>query len=255
LTFTKEEALFRYCLKLADDRLILGHRLSELCGHGPILEEDIATTNISLDLIGQANYFLEYCAELEAKGRTADDLAFLRNEKEFVNVLLTEQDNTDFAYTIVKQFIFDNFAFLQMKSLCDSTDEKLSALAKRAIKEITYHLRHSSMWVIRLGDGTTESKERITEALDFLWMYAGELFEQDEYDKFLIESGIVTDINSIKSEFLSNVNQVLIEATLPQVSLDIYMQTGGRNGKHSENMGHLLAELQFLQRAYPKAEW
>lgn len=242
-------------LNLADDRLILGHRLSEMCGHGPILEEDIATTNIALDLIGQANYLLEYAATVEDKGRTADDLAFLRDEKYFTNILLCEQDNTDFAYIIARQFFFDTFAYLQFAQLRDSKDDTLSALAKRSFKEITYHLRHSSQWMLRLGDGTEESNEKLQEAVDYLWMFTGEMFEQTEADLLLISEGIIFDTAKFKDEWFKNISAVLAEATLKPVNKDDFMQTGGRKGKHTEYLGHILAEMQNLQRSYPNAQW
>lgn len=251
----KQTALFNYLLNLADDRLILGHRLSEMCGHGPILEEDIATTNIALDLIGQANYLLEYAATVEDKGRSADDLAFLRDEKYFTNILLCEQENTDFAYIIARQFFFDSFAYLQFAQLRDSKDETLSALAKRSFKEITYHLRHSSQWMLHLGDGTEESNEKMQEAIDYLWMFTGEMFEQTEGDKLLINEGIICDTAKFKDEWFANVSTILKEATLNPVNKDDYMQTGGRKGKHTEYLGHILAEMQNLQRSYPDAQW
>lgn len=250
-----QTALFDYLLKIADDRLILGHRLSETCGHGPILEEDIATTNIALDLIGQANYLLEYAAKVEEKDRTADDLAFLRDEKYFTNILLCEQDNTDFAYMIARQFFFDTFAYLQFSQLRESKDSTLSALAKRSFKEITYHLRHSSQWMLRLGDGTAESNEKLQEAIDYLWMFTGEMFEQTEADQLLISEEIIFDTTKFKDEWFANINTVLTEATLKTVNKDEFMQTGGRKGNHTEYLGHILAEMQNLQRSYPNAQW
>ncbi len=248
-------SLFEYSIRLADDRLILGHRLSQLCGHLPILEEDIAITNIALDLIGQANNFLEYAGQIEGKGRNADALAYLRNESEFKNLLLVEQENEDFAYVILRQFFFDTFSYNLFEELYNSNDERISALAQRSVKEVKYHLRHSSQWVLRLGDGTEESRNRMLEALEFFSMYVGEMFYMNEVDKELIDSGIACDLNIIKDKWFEFVNQILEKATLPIINQNSYMQFGGRNGKHTECLGHLLAELQILPRTYIGAEW
>lgn len=250
-----KKSIFEYCLRLADDRLILGHRLSQLCGHGPILEEDIATTNIALDLIGQATNFLEYAAELEGNQRNADALAYLRYENEFKNVLLVEQENIDFAYTITRQFFFDVFSYHLLLELIDSKDERISALAQKAMKEDKYHLRHSSGWIIRLGDGTEESRNKMLEAVEYLSMYVGEMFVMDSVDELLIKEGISCDLNKIKTKWFDFTNQILEKATLTPISQDTYMQLGGRNGKHTENLGHILAEMQILPRTYVGAEW
>lgn len=248
-------ALFEYCIRLGDDRLILGHRLSQLCGHAPILEEDMAITNIALDLIGQANNFLDYAGTVENKGRSADNLAYLRNESDFKNLLLVEQENNDYAYVITRQFFFDTFSYNLFEELCNSKDERISALAHRTIKEVKYHLRHSSEWVLRLGDGTEESRNRMIEAIDYYSMYVGEMFEINANDSLLINEGIACDLKLIKDKWFTFVNQIFEKATLPTINPDIYMQYGGRQGKHTECLGHLLAEMQILPRTYVGAEW
>lgn len=249
-----KEALFNYCLRLADNNLILGHRLSELSSKGPILEEDIALTNIALDLIGQARHLYQYAAELEDKGRTEDDLAYKRAEREFYNTLLSEQPNGDFAFTIVRQFFIDVFDYFFYQELLNSKDTRLAELAGRAIKEVTYHLRHSAQWMLRLGDGTEESHQRIQTAVEASWMYTGELFEMNEVDEVLIQEGVAPDLATIKEKWNAKVNEVLAEATLKRPE-DAWMQTGSREGRHSEHLGYILAELQYLPRAYPDAEW
>lgn len=243
-----------YTLRLADNALILGQRLSEWCGHGPVLEQDIAMTNIALDLMGQARSWLQYAGELEGKGRSEDDLAFLRDEREFFNVLLVEQPNTDFAYTIIRQFLFDVFNFYLQEALVDSQDEKVAAIATKSLKEITYHLRYSSEWVIRLGDGTAESHKKMQTALNDLWEYSGEMLEADEIDQKVFSEGIGPDLSIIKERYHQKVAAILKEATLEIPTCDIF-QAGGKQGRHSEYLGPLLAEMQFLQRAYPGQEW
>lgn len=247
--------LIDYCLRLADDRLILGHRLGELCGTGPFLEEDIALTNKSLDILGQATSIYEYAASLIGEDSTADKLVYYRNEREFKNILLSEQQNYDFAYVVVRQFLFDSFNYFFHKELSASKDETLAAVGSKAYKESLYHLRHSKLWVLRLGDGTEESHKKMLDALEFLWMYAGEMFEQDEIEQSLIELGIAVDCNKFKSDWIDLVNSTLNEATLPTQSIDSFMQTGGRKGRHTENLGHILTEMQYLQRAYPNLQW
>jgi ring-1,2-phenylacetyl-CoA epoxidase subunit PaaC len=248
------ENLFKYILRIADDSLILGQRLSELCGHGPILEEDIATTNTALDLIGQANSLLEYAAKVENKGRSADDLAFLRYEKEFFNTLLVEQDNGDFGKTTVRSWIFDTFRVLFLDELCKSKDENLSAIAEKSLKETKYHWKHSSEWMIRLGDGTDESHTRVQDSLNKLWKYADELFYMDSVDEVMIQEGIGVNLTSIRARFDEKIAFVLSEATL-KLPDNNWKQSGGRQGKHTEHLGFILAEMQYLQRAYPGMEW
>lgn len=251
---TKQEALFEYVLRKADDTLILGHRLSEWCGHGPVLEEDIALTNLALDLIGQATELYQYAAEVENKGRNEDDLAFLRLEREYKNVLLVEQTNGDFGKTIVRQFLFDHFQSLLYERLMNSADEQIAAIAEKSIKEVKYHLKHSSEWVIRLGDGTEESHNRVQESVTDLSRYIEELFYQDEVDEILIKEGIAVDTASFKEEYYNNINAVLSEATL-SLPEKMWQLDGGRKGVHSEHLGLLLAELQYMQRTYPGMEW
>ena len=246
--------LVEYLLRLGDDSLILGHRLSEWCGHGPILEEDIAMTNIALDLIGQTTTILEYAGQVEGKGRSADNLAFLRFDREYKNALLVEQPNGDFAHTMVRQFLFDAYRVPLFEALLNSKDERLAAIAEKSLKETKYHLKHSAEWVIRLGDGTEESHERAQHALDTLWRYSADLFCADEIEKALVEQGMVPSSDSIKPSWEKTVNEVLAEATLT-IPENNWKFEGGRHGKHSEHLGYILAELQYMQRAYPNMEW
>ena len=251
---TKQEALFEFLLRKADDSLIIGHRLSEWCGHGPILEEDIALTNIALDLIGQATELYKYAAEVEGKGRNEDDLAFLRIERDYKNVLLVEQPNGDFGKTIVRQFFFDHFEHLLYEGLMNSKDERISAIATKTIKEIKYHLRHSGEWMIRLGDGTEESHDRVQESVTLLARFVDEMFFQNEVDEILIKEGIIPDVKEFRAAFDKNIGEILEEATL-SLPEENYQMSGGRKGVHSEHLGFLLAELQYMQRAYPGMEW
>jgi ring-1,2-phenylacetyl-CoA epoxidase subunit PaaC len=247
-------SLFEYVLRLGDDSLILGHRLSEWCGHGPILEEDIAMTNISLDLVGQATSLLGYAGELEGKGRDADALAFLRFDRDYKNVLLVEQPNGDFGMTMLRQFFFDAYRKPLFEKLQNSTDKHLAAIAEKSLKETKYHLKHSSEWVIRLGDGTEESNARIQDSLNTLWRYTNELFFTDEVDAELVEKGIVPSLQEIQNEWNATVTTVLTEATLT-IPTNNWKQEGGRKGLHSEHLGYILAELQYMQRAYPNMQW
>jgi len=245
---------FNYLLRLGDDSLILGQRLAEWCGHGPILEEDIAITNISLDLIGQAISLLNYAGDLESKGRDGDALAFLRLEKDYKNLLLVEQKNGDFGDTMMRQFLFDAYRKLLFERLQNSTDKQLAAIAEKSLKETRYHFKHSAEWVIRLGDGTDESHKRIQNSLNNLWRYTDELFYVDASDEVLTKAGIVPDLSDLKSLWLKEVNTVLELATL-QIPTNNWQFEGGRKGVHSEHMGYLLSELQFMQRVYPNMEW
>lgn len=247
-------SLFEYILRIGDDSLILGQRLSEWCGHGPILEEDIATTNISLDLIGQATNFLNYAAVVENAGRDADALAFLRVDREYRNVVLVEQPNGDFGDTMMRQFLFDAFRKIYFERLQHSKDEQLAAIAEKSLKETRYHLKHSSEWVIRLGDGTEESHNRAQNSLNVLWRYRSELFYMDQVDAELIQHGIAIDLNAFRNEYDSFVSSILDEATLVPPANN-WEFGSGRTGKHSEHLGHLLAEMQYMQRAYPNMEW
>ena len=239
---------------LGDNALILGHRLGEWCGHGPVLEQDIAMTNISLDLIGQARMYLDYAGKLSGKNRTEDDMAYHRDVLDFKNALITELPNGDFADTMARQFFFDQWHFLFLQAMSASTDETLNAIAQKSIKEVTYHKRWSAEWVIRLGDGTAESKEKIQRAIDDVWMYTGELFMPFPADQALVEAGVFPDVAALKEANDASVAAVIQEAglSLPE---DDFMQSGGRTGFHTEYLGFILAEMQFLPRAYPDAKW
>lgn len=252
---TKQDALFEYLVRLADDRLILGHRLSEWCGHGPILEEDIALANIALDYIGHAANLYEYAVEIEGEGRHRDDLVYFRNDVEYKNLKITELPKGDFGFTIARQFLFSAFSFYLYQLLSDVEDEQFRGMVEKHFKEIKYHLRHSREWVLRLGDGTEESHERIQDAFDEIWMYTGELFYQDEIDELLQDEGLAADTESFKSDWKELISDTLEEATLEVPDFDQYMAEGGREGFHTEHLGHLLAEMQHLRRSYPDADW
>jgi len=245
--------LFKYTLRIADRSLILGQRMSEWCSKGPTLEEDIAMSNIALDLFGQANGFYEYAAQIDGK-KSTDDLAFKRNEREFFNHQLSEQENGNFGTTTVRNFLHDTFNFLFYTELISSKDETLAALAAKSIKEVKYHLRHSTNWLIRLGDGTEESNLKVQKALDFLWQYTGEFFEMDEIDYEILDLEIGVDNKKIKEKWDKMINNSLKEAKLKR-PVDGYMATGSKKGIHTEHLGFLLAEMQFLPRAYPNAKW
>jgi ring-1,2-phenylacetyl-CoA epoxidase subunit PaaC len=247
-------ALLTYTLRLADTVLILGHRLSEWSGHGPTLEEDIALSNLALDLIGQARLFYDYAGQIEGKGRDEDALAYLRDDKDYFNLLLVEQPNDDFAFTIVRHLIFSAFAHLFHAALAASSDATLAGIGAKAEKEMAYHVRHASEWVIRLGDGTAESHQRAQDAVDELMIYANELFETDDADLTLIKTGAAPDPALLKAAFHTTIDHVLREATLTMPTIK-YPQTGGRKGIHTEHLSHLLAEMQSLHRAHPGATW
>jgi ring-1,2-phenylacetyl-CoA epoxidase subunit PaaC len=248
------DAAVAYLLRLGDDRLVLGHRLSEWCGHAPILEEDIALANIALDLIGQATVLLGLAAITEGQGRDADALAYLRDAVEYRNALLVELPKGDFAVTIVRQLFFSVFAFLQAEGLQRSTNADLAGIAAKAVKESRYHVRHSADWVLKLGGGTTESHARTQSAVDDLWRYTGELFLADDVDRSVAASGLGVDPSTLESEWQSHVRDVLGRAglTIPDTS---YMQRGGRNGRHTEHLGHMLTEMQIVARSHPGASW
>jgi ring-1,2-phenylacetyl-CoA epoxidase subunit PaaC len=266
-----------YTLQIADNALIIGHRISEWCGHGPILEQDIAATNIALDHLGQARSLYQYAAEqfnalpqedkkqlfsstaLQTKVAAnenidEDDLAYLRDGWDFHNVLLLEQHNKDWAYTVVRSFFYDAFNYFFYTALLKSNDTTLAAIAEKSLKEVSYHLRWSSEWMIRLGDGTEESHKRMQVAVNDLWMYTGEMMSANETDKAALAAGIGTDLSIIKNEWKEKVTTILNEATL-QIPKDSWMQQGGKEGLHTEHLGYILAELQFMQRAYPNMEW
>lgn len=245
---------FDYILHLGDNALILAQRLGEWCGHGPVLEQDIALTNISLDLLGQARMLLTYAGELEGRGRSEDDLAYFRDAHEFRNVLLVEQPNTDWAYTIARQFFFDAYNFYNYQALLKSSDERLAAIAEKSLKEVTYHLRFSGEWVVRLGDGTETSHQKIQAAIDDLWMFTGELTTSNATDLAMAGAGVAPDLTQIKTLWETKVKSVLQEATL-QIPQADWMQNGGKDGRHTEHLGYILAEMQHLQRTYPGLEW
>lgn len=251
---TQQEALFEYCLRLGDSSLILSHRLSEWSGHGPVLEEDLAMTNIALDLVGQARTLLTYAGQIEGKGRSEDDLAYFRNDQQFRNALLVEQPNGDFAVTIARQFYYNAFAYLLYTELQKSTDATLAGVAAKSIKETTYHLRHCSEWVIRLGDGTEESHNRMQDGLNRLWMFTEDLFATTEGDQLLIKAGIAADTAPLKAKWEAMLREVIERATLTMPASP-YMMKGSRTGKHSEHLSYLLAEMQSLSRSFPGVTW
>lgn len=246
--------LIQYIFGVADNCLILGQRLGELCGHDPSLETDIAMTNISLDLLGQTRSYYQYVAKLQGGDATEDTVAFLRLEREYKNVLLVEQPNTDFAYSIARQFLFDVFHLALLTELQNSKDDMLKAIANKSIKEVSYHVRFSSDWIKRLGDGTEESHQKIQTAINDLWIFTDELFHQTDADKEIVKQGIGVDVTLLKEDYYKKINSVLEEATLeiPQVE---YFQKGGKLGIHSEHMGYLLSDLQYMQRTYPNMTW
>jgi ring-1,2-phenylacetyl-CoA epoxidase subunit PaaC len=249
-----QDALFEYLLRLGDNALILGHRLSEWCGHSPALEEDLALSNVALDLIGQTQLWLNLAGEIEGKGRDADKLAYLRDARDFRNLLLVEQPNGDFAATMARQFYFDAWHYLLLRELTGSKDARVAEIAAKGLKEATYHLERSQEWVLRLGDGTEESHRRMQAAVDDLWMYTGEMFESDEVDQAMVREGVGPDLSSLHEPWLGLMRSTAEEATLtlPQSG---WAQRGGKRGIHSEHLGYILSDLQFLQRAYPNATW
>jgi ring-1,2-phenylacetyl-CoA epoxidase subunit PaaC len=249
-----ETPLVLYALRRADDALILGHRLSEWCGHAPILEEDMALSNIALDLLGQARELYSYAAKAEGRDNDEDRFAYLRDVRQYRNLLLLEQPNGDFARTMVRQFFYSAFADLYWRAMMKSADATLAAVAAKSEKESAYHLRHASEWIIRLGDGTAESHVRAQTAIDDLWAFTGEMFCCDASERALIDAGIAVDPASLRPQWLKTVSSVVGEATLALPSND-WMQQGGRSGRHSEHLGHLLSELQSMQRTFPGATW
>jgi ring-1,2-phenylacetyl-CoA epoxidase subunit PaaC len=265
----------KYLLQLADNALILGHRISEWTGHGPILEQDIAITNTALDHLGQARSLYQYAADtynqLSAEDKTdffaspvflntaqpvtEDTLAYLRDAWDFRNVLLVEQPNDDWAYTIARSFMYDNYSVLLYTELQNSKDATIAAIAEKSLKEALYHRRWSSEWVIRLGDGTEESKAKMQTAINERWDYSGELFIASEADTAMLTAGEAPDLSELRGKWIAQVSQVLSEATLEMPSADSWMQQGGKEGNHSEHLGYILAEMQYMQRAYPGMEW
>ncbi len=249
-----KDLIFNYSLRLGDSSLVIGHRLSEWCGHGPILEEDIAMTNLALDLVGQARTILTYAGEVEENDRTEDSLAYYRDERGYRNLLLVEQPNGDFAMTMIRQFLFSSYQLLLYEKLQYSKDKTIAAFAEKSMKEVIYHVRHSSKWILRLGDGTAESHERAQNVLNQLWRFTDDLFDGDEVDAELTKLGIATDLSLLKPVWFEIVKKTFDEATLiiPQGE---WMIRGSRKGIHTEHLGFMLAEMQSLPRAYPDAKW
>ncbi|MDE2427296.1 MAG: phenylacetate-CoA oxygenase subunit PaaC [Burkholderiales bacterium] len=246
---------FQYVTRLADNVLILSQRLTQWCGKGPALEEDMALTNVALDLIGQARLWYAYAAEIEGKGRSEDDLAYLRDAQDFHNLLLVEQPNGNYADTLMRQFLFDTWHYFLLKSLCTSSDARIAEIAEKSLKEVSYHLRRSGDLVVRLGDGTELSHQKMQTALDEIWRFTGEMFQADALETRIAEQGIGPLPARLKSAWDAHLAEVLSEATLRLPAPDAWMQQGGKQGVHTEHMGYILAEMQFLQRAYPGAQW
>lgn len=251
---TDPRDLFEYLLRLGDDRLVLGHRLSEWCGHGPILEEDIATANIALDLIGQGTLFLKLAVQVENAGRNEDALAFFREPVEYRNLQIAELPKGDFAFTMLRQFLFDAFSVHLLEALQKSANTDVAGIAAKALKEARYHIRHSSQWVLRFGDGTEESHTRAQAALNELWRFTGEMFSPDQVDERLRSAGIIPDLKALEPQWRAVVDDVLARATL-SVPENTFMMRGGRSGKHTEHLGHMLTEMQIVARSHPGAEW
>jgi ring-1,2-phenylacetyl-CoA epoxidase subunit PaaC len=249
-----ETPLVLYALRRADDALILGHRLSEWCGHAPMLEEDMALANMGLDLLGQSRELYSYAAKVEGNGNDEDGFAYLRDVRQYRNLLLLEQPNGDFARTMARQFFYSAFADPYWRAMMTSGDATLAAIAAKSEKESAYHLRHCSEWMVRLGDGTEESHRRAQTAIDDLWAYTGEMFDVDDSERDLIEAGTAVNPATLRPRWVATVSNVLAEATLIQPGND-WMQQGGRSGRHSEHLGHLLSELQSMQRTFPGATW
>ncbi|MFT5116451.1 MAG: ring-1,2-phenylacetyl-CoA epoxidase subunit PaaC [Parasphingorhabdus sp.] len=249
-----QQPLFEYLLRLGDSSLILGHRLSEWVGHAPVLEEDLGIANIALDLIGQTQFWLGLAAETEDAGRDADQLAYLRDASQFRNLLLVERPNGNFAQTMVRQYFFDQWHYFLLQGLSKSSHQPIADIAAKSYKEVQYHVERSADWLIRLGDGTEESQRRTQSAVDDLWNYTGEMFETDAVESDLVKDGIAVDNAALKEAWMTKVSDVLKQARLQRPEED-WSHTGGRKGVHSEHLGFLLAEMQFLQRAYPGANW
>lgn len=249
-----KNALFKETLVLGDNALILGHRLSEWCGHGPVLEQDMAITNIALDQLGHCRMWLQLAGEIEGENRDEDDLAYTRDVRSYRNAKLVEQPNGDFAHTIVRQYLFDQFNFLLYDALTNSPCDEWRGIARKALKEIKYHLRYSSEWMVRLGDGTEESHRRMQEAVEELYRFSGALCQPTEFEQLLHDEEYFPDLGQIGATYRDKLSEVMENATL-DFDEDVYMQRGGKNGQHTEELGYILAELQYMQRAYPGLEW
>lgn len=247
--------IYEYCLRLGDTSLIHGQRLTEWCGHGPMLEEDIAFSNIALDLVGQARIILKYAGEVEGKDRSEDDLAFYRDALQYRNILLAEQPNGDFASSVARLFFISVYNFYLYDKLRSGSDKTIAAFAAKSLKEVAYHVRHATMWMLRLGDGTEESQTRLQDAVNELWNYTDDMFVMDETDSILIKENIATDLSEIKNLWNGHVRDVMQKATLQIPSVNNFMRVGGKQGRHTEQLGYILAEMQFLPRAYPDARW
>lgn len=250
-----KEALYNYCLKLGDSSLIMGHRLSEWTGHGPVLEQDIALTNTALDHLGQARMLLTYAGELSGEHKSEDDLAYWRDPMEFRNALLTELPNGDFAQTILKMFLFDSFQIALHEALSESADEQLRAIALKSLKETRYHIRFSRDWMLRLGDGTEESHRRMLNALENVWMYFGDLFAESTGEATLVKAEVVPDMNSLRAEIEEQIAATFKTATLPAPNFKDVMQQGSQSGAHTEYLSYILSEMQSVTRAHPGATW
>ena len=251
---TTEQALYKYSLRLGDNALIQSYRLSEWCSNAPILEEDLALTNFALDMIGRAQLLLSYAGVVEGKGKTDDDLAYRRCERQFTNTLISELPNGDFAFTVARLFFTSVYEYFFFTELQNSADDTLKAIAAKTLKEVKYHKAHATDWMLRLGGGTEESNRRVQAAVNALWMYTGEMFETDKVDAVLQDLNIAVDMPPVKAKWNTYIQEVLLEAGLLLPAAD-YMQTGGKNGVHTEYLGHILSEMQYLQRAYPDATW
>ena len=248
------ETLVTFLLRLADDHLILGHRLSEWCGHAPMLEEDLALPNMALELIGQARSLYQYAGEVEGKGRSEDDLAYLRREREYLNCMMVARPNGDFAHTMLRQLYFAAFIHPFWQAATTSSDATVAGIAAKAVKEVSYHIRHAGEWVVRLGDGTEESARRMRDAVEALAPYIDELFETDAVTQAIAEAGVAPEPATLRDAFDRTVGEIFAEAQLEPVTVE-YGKTGGRKGMHAEAMGFLLADLQYMQRTYPGAAW
>ncbi|MGZ8291726.1 MAG: 1,2-phenylacetyl-CoA epoxidase subunit PaaC [Telluria sp.] len=248
-------AKLEYILRQGDNALILSQQLSKLCGKGPALEEDMALANVALDLLGQTRMWLTYAAELEGSGKTEDHLAYLRDAPEMRCCLITEQPNGNYGDTMMRQFLFDTWHYFLMQGLAKSTDPRIAEIAEKSIKEVTYHLRRSGDLVVRLGDGSQLSHDRMQAAVNALWPYSGELFIYDAIDNEMVAQGVAPAAEGLRAAFLEHVGEIFAEATLTMPDPDAWMHQGGKKGRHSEHLGYILAEMQFLQRAYPGAEW
>jgi len=251
---TKNETLIAYLLRLGDNALVLGQRLTEIVASGPELEEELANANLALDYLGQARMFYSYAGELEGKGRGEDDFAFLRDEQEYQNFLIVEQPNGHFGDTIARQVLFDMFYGLQLEALMACSDERLAQIAAKSAKEIRYHLRHGGQWLVRLGDGTEESHRRITKSVHELWRYTGEMLSGDEVDHAMKKEWNGPNLERLKGEWLKEVASILEKATIPLPD-EQWMADGGKKGHHTEHFGFMIAEMQFMQRTYPGASW